>query len=121
VGDKTFGWAIQVISKAAAPPNRFVCGQALGINSLSHGKNVLWNSSWRAVDQAHACGGGKCIAVGKVARTGQPKAGGSEYLKLHEAFSIGLRAPGETPSAGLVSALAERAELLVVEALQVSP
>ncbi len=50
-----------------------------------------------ALAQAHACGGGKCIAVGKVARTGQPKAGGSEYLELHEAFSIGLRAPGETP------------------------
>jgi hypothetical protein len=25
---------------------------------------------------------------------GQPKAGGSEYLELHGAFSIALRAPG---------------------------
>jgi RHS repeat-associated protein len=25
-------------------------GQALGVNSLSYGKDVLWNSSWRAVD-----------------------------------------------------------------------
>ena len=25
---------------------------------------------------------------------GQPKAGGSEYLELHGAFSISLRAPG---------------------------
>jgi hypothetical protein len=32
--------------------------------------------------------------VGKVARKGQPKAGGSEYLELHGAFSIALRAPG---------------------------
>jgi len=26
--------------------------------------------------------------------SGQPKAGGSEYLELHGAFSIALRAPG---------------------------
>ncbi len=25
-------------------------GQALGVNSLSYGKDVLWNNSWRAVD-----------------------------------------------------------------------
>ncbi len=43
---------------------------------------------------AHAIEGGKCNGVGKVARKGQPQAGGSEYLELHGAFSIALRAPG---------------------------
>jgi hypothetical protein len=43
---------------------------------------------------AHASEGGKCNGVGKVALLGQQKAGGSEYLELHGAFSIALRAPG---------------------------
>jgi hypothetical protein len=43
---------------------------------------------------AHAIEGGKCNGVGKVDRKGQPQAGGSEYLELHAAFSIALRAPG---------------------------
>jgi len=47
---------------------------------------------------AHAIEGGKCNGVGKVARKGQPKAGGSEYLELHEVFSIALRAPEAEPS-----------------------
>jgi hypothetical protein len=47
-----------------------------------------------ALAMAHAIEGGKCNGVGKVARKGQPKAGGSEYLELHGAFSIALRAPG---------------------------
>ena len=46
-----------------------------------------------ALALAHASEGGKCNGVGKVA-LGQPKAGGSEYLELHGAFSIALRAPG---------------------------
>jgi hypothetical protein len=51
-----------------------------------------------ALALAHASEGGKCNGVGKVT-AGQPKAGGSEYLELHGAFSITLRAPG----AGLLS------------------
>jgi hypothetical protein len=43
---------------------------------------------------AHAIEGGKCNSVEKVARKGQPKAEGSEYLGMHGAFSIALRAPG---------------------------
>jgi len=31
---------------------------------------------------------------GKIGPVGQPQAEGSEYLELHEAFSIALRAPG---------------------------
>ena len=46
-----------------------------------------------ALAQAHASEGGKCNGVGKVT-AGQPEAGGSEYLELHGAFSITLRAPG---------------------------
>ena len=46
-----------------------------------------------ALALAHASEGGKCNGVGKVT-AGQPKAGGSEYLELHGAFSITLRAPG---------------------------
>jgi hypothetical protein len=47
-----------------------------------------------ALAMAHAIEGGKCNGVGKVARKGQPQAGGSEHLELHGAFSIALRAPG---------------------------
>jgi hypothetical protein len=47
-----------------------------------------------ALAMAHAIEGGKCNGGGKVARKGQPQAGGSEYLELHGAFSIALRAPG---------------------------
>jgi hypothetical protein len=46
-----------------------------------------------ALALAHASEGGKCNDLGKVT-AGQPKAGGSEYLELHGAFSITLRAPG---------------------------
>jgi hypothetical protein len=46
-----------------------------------------------ALALAHASEGGKCNGVGK-GTAGQPKAGGSEYLELHGAFSITLRAPG---------------------------
>ena len=46
-----------------------------------------------ALALAHASEGGKCNGVGKVT-AGQPKAGGSEYLELHGAFSSTLRAPG---------------------------
>jgi hypothetical protein len=46
-----------------------------------------------ALALAHVSEGRKCSGVGKVT-TGQPKAGGSEYLELHGAFSITLRAPG---------------------------
>jgi hypothetical protein len=46
-----------------------------------------------ALALAHASEGGKCNGVGKGA-AGQPKVGGSEYLELHGAFSITLRAPG---------------------------
>jgi hypothetical protein len=53
-----------------------------------------------ALALAHASEGGKCNGVGKVT-AGQPKAGGSEYLELHGAFSITLRAPG----AGLLPCL----------------
>jgi hypothetical protein len=42
---------------------------------------------------AHAIKGGKC-KVWEKWPSGQPKAGGSEYLELHGAFSIALRAPG---------------------------
>jgi hypothetical protein len=42
--------------------------------------------------------------VRKSGSKSQPKAGGSEYLELHGAFSISLRAPGtEFLSKGLVS------------------
>ena len=46
-----------------------------------------------ALALAHASEGGKCNGVGKVT-AGQAKAEGSEYLELHGAFSITLRAPG---------------------------
>jgi hypothetical protein len=42
---------------------------------------------------AHAIEGGKC-KVWEKWPSGQPQAGGSEYLELHGAFSIALRAPG---------------------------
>ena len=42
---------------------------------------------------AHAIEGGKC-KVWEKWPSGQPEAGGSEYLELHGAFSIALRAPG---------------------------
>ena len=42
---------------------------------------------------AHAIEGGKC-RVWEKWPTGQPQAGGSEYLELHGVFSIALRAPG---------------------------
>jgi hypothetical protein len=42
---------------------------------------------------AHAIKGGKC-RVWEKWPSGQPEAGGSEYLELHGAFSITLRAPG---------------------------
>jgi hypothetical protein len=42
---------------------------------------------------AHAIEGGKC-RVWEKWPSGQPQAGGSEYLELHGAFSIALRAPG---------------------------
>ena len=42
---------------------------------------------------AHAIKGGKC-KVWEKWPSGQSKAGGSEYLELHGAFSIALRAPG---------------------------
>jgi hypothetical protein len=46
-----------------------------------------------ALALAHASEGGKC-RVWEKWPTGQPQAGGSEYLELHGAFSIALRAPG---------------------------
>jgi hypothetical protein len=46
-----------------------------------------------ALALAHASEGGKC-RVWEKWPTGQPQAGGSEYLELHGAFSITLRAPG---------------------------
>lgn len=46
-----------------------------------------------ALTLAHASEGGKC-RVWEKWPTGQPQAGGSEYLELHGAFSIALRAPG---------------------------
>jgi len=46
-----------------------------------------------ALALAHASEGGKC-RVWEKWPTGQPRAGGSEYLELHGAFSITLRAPG---------------------------
>jgi hypothetical protein len=42
---------------------------------------------------AHAIEGGKC-RVWEKWPSGQPQAGGSEYLELHGVFSIALRAPG---------------------------
>ena len=46
-----------------------------------------------ALAMAHAIEGGKC-KVWEKWPSGQPQAGGSEYLELHGAFSIALRAPG---------------------------
>jgi len=46
-----------------------------------------------ALAMAHAIEGGKC-RVWEKWPSGQPQAGGSEYLELHGAFSIALRAPG---------------------------
>jgi hypothetical protein len=46
-----------------------------------------------ALAMAHAIKGGKC-KVWEKWPSGQPEAGGSEYLELHGAFSIALRAPG---------------------------
>jgi hypothetical protein len=46
-----------------------------------------------ALAMAHAIEGGKC-RVWEKWPLGQPQAGGSEYLELHGAFSIALRAPG---------------------------
>jgi hypothetical protein len=46
-----------------------------------------------ALAMAHAIEGGKC-KVWEKWPSGQPEAGGSEYLELHGAFSIALRAPG---------------------------
>jgi hypothetical protein len=46
-----------------------------------------------ALAMAHAIKGGKCTVWEKWP-SGQPQAGGSEYLELHGAFSIALRAPG---------------------------
>ncbi len=65
-----------------------------------------------ALAQAHACGGGKCIAVVKVGRRGQPKAGGSEYLELHEAFPSACARQGRPLSRSGFRISAERAELL---------
>jgi hypothetical protein len=42
---------------------------------------------------AHAIEGGKC-KVWEKWPSGQPQAGGSEYLELHGVFSIALRTPG---------------------------
>ncbi len=66
-----------------------------------------------ALAMAHAIEGGKC-RVWEKWPSGQPQAGGSEYLELHGAFSIALRAPG----AALLSrfgflAGAEREKLLL--------
>jgi hypothetical protein len=46
-----------------------------------------------ALAMAHAIEGGKC-KVWEKWPSGQPQAGGSEYLELHGVFSIALRAPG---------------------------
>ena len=46
-----------------------------------------------ALAMAHAIEGGKC-KVWEKWPSGQPQAGGSEYLELRGAFSIALRAPG---------------------------
>ena len=46
-----------------------------------------------ALAMAHAIEGGKC-RVWEKWPSGQPQAGGSEYLELHGVFSIALRAPG---------------------------
>jgi hypothetical protein len=54
---------------------------------------------------AHAIEGGKC-KVWEKWPSGQPQAGGSEYLELHGASSIALRAPG----AALLSRLGFLAE-----------
>jgi len=56
-----------------------------------NGRAVFANK--HALALAHASEGGKC-RVWEKWPTGQPQAGGSEYLELHGAFSITLRAPG---------------------------
>jgi hypothetical protein len=50
-------------------------------------------ASKHALAMAHAIEGGKC-RVWEKWPSGQPKAGGSEYLELRGVFSIALRAPG---------------------------
>jgi hypothetical protein len=68
----------------------------IGESSVLNGCAVFAHK--HALALAHASEGGKCNGVGKVT-AGQPKAGGSEYLELHGAFSIALRAPGAGSSA----------------------
>jgi len=63
----------------------------IGASSVLNGLAVFAHK--HALALAHASEGGKC-RVWEKWPTGQPQAGGSEYLELHGAFSIALRAPG---------------------------
>ena len=70
----------------------FVVAMVLGVNPpFLNGLAVFAHK--HALALAHASEGGKC-RVWEKWPTGQPQAGGSEYLELHGAFSITLRAPG---------------------------
>ena len=63
----------------------------MGVPPFLNGRAVFADK--HALALAHASEGGKC-RVWEKWPTGQPQAGGSEYLELHGAFSIALRAPG---------------------------
>jgi hypothetical protein len=63
----------------------------MGGSSVLNGSAVF--APKHALAMAHAIEGGKC-RVWEKWPSGQPQAGGSEYLELHGAFSIALRAPG---------------------------
>jgi hypothetical protein len=86
-------WALEVEGREVTLLVSFVVAMALiGVNPPSLNGLAVFADK-HALALAHASEGGKC-RVWEKWPTGQPQAGGSEYLELHGAFSITLRAPG---------------------------